>query len=115
MRRGPAVSRRSAPTLEEALDLVEAAARDAAREERPGTVDLRFRSFGPSERVVARVELAGPQRLAPRVRAGIDVRGDGSMTAHTGRARREPVAERDDESALAALRRLLLEEEGGAR
>ena len=111
VRQGPAVHRSSAPTLTAALDLVEAAARDAARE-RPGSVDLRFRRFDPGERVVARVEVAGPQRLSPSVRAGIDVHGDGSMVAHVGRARRAPVPEGDRESPLEALRRTLLSEAG---
>jgi len=111
VRHGPAVRRSSAPTLEAALDLVEEAARDAARE-RAGSVDLRFRRFEPGERVVARVELAGPQRLAPSVRAGVDVHGDGSMLAHVGRARRAPVPEGDRESALGALRRTLLNLDG---
>lgn len=107
VRRGPAVRRLRADSLDAAIGLLEQAARDAAREERPAPVDLRFRAFAPGEQVVARIELAGPQRLSPAVRAGVDVHGDGSMTAHTGRARRAAIAEREDESALAALRRAL--------
>lgn len=107
VRRGSAVRRTKAASLEAALDALEAAARDAARSERPAPVDLRVRRYEAGDQVVARIELAGPTRFAPAVRAGVDVRGNGAMTAYTGRAARRPVEERDDESALQALRRAL--------
>jgi hypothetical protein len=107
VRRGPAVERRRAASLEAALDELEAAAREVARTERPGSVDLRFRHYEAHERVAARVELAGPGRVSPSVRAGVDVHGDGSMVAHVGRTRRAAVPVGDDETALQALRRIL--------
>jgi tryptophan synthase beta subunit len=107
VRGGGAVRRFAADTLEAALDAVEAAARDAARTERRATVELRVRRYEPGEQVVARIELSGPTRLSPAVRAGVDVRGNGSMVAYLGRARRTPVVEEREESALQALRREL--------
>jgi hypothetical protein len=92
------------PDLEAALAAVErigaelsdgAAARPAG-----GTL---VRRIEPVQQVIGRIELAGPDRL----RAGIDVRGDGSSEAFTGRLRRSLVEQRRDESAYDALRRAL--------
>ena len=107
VRRGPVVERSRAPTLEAALDALEAAARDAARSERPAPVELRVRRYDPGDQVVARIEIAGPTRLAPSVRAGVDVRGDSAMTAWMGGMTKQPVDEAGDETAIQALRRAL--------
>jgi hypothetical protein len=90
--------------LEAALDGLERIARElaAAAGARPAGGIL-IRKIEPVQQVVARIELAGPNRL----RAGIDVRGDGSSEAFTGRLRRTLVEPHGRESACEALRRAL--------
>jgi hypothetical protein len=61
------------------------------------------RRLDPVQIVVARLELVGPDG----VRAGVDVRGDGSTEAFTGRFRRRVLEQRRGESAYDALRREL--------
>jgi hypothetical protein len=59
------------------------------------------RRLEPVQVVAGRVELFGPGGL----RAGVDVRGDGSSEAFTGRLKRRVVEPRSGESAYDALRR----------
>ncbi|MGI8749293.1 MAG: hypothetical protein ACR2J6_01880 [Thermoleophilaceae bacterium] len=62
-----------------------------------------MRRFDPVQQVVARLELSGPKGL----RADLDVRGDGSAEAFTGRLRRTLVHQRPGESPYQALSRAL--------
>jgi hypothetical protein len=107
VRVGPKVTRSTFAAVTEALDELEARARELARTAPDEVVDAKFKRFEPVDQVVARLELAGPERFVPSMRAGVDVRGDGSMEAYRGRVRREVIAERGSESPLSALRRTL--------
>ncbi|MGZ4202862.1 MAG: hypothetical protein ACXVRH_12465 [Thermoleophilaceae bacterium] len=99
------VERLKSDSLAAAVDLVEARARELADGAESRTVGGKLlRRFEPIQQVTARLELAGPRRL----RAGVDVRGDGSVESYTGRVRRELIEQRDGEDAYEALRRTLL-------
>jgi hypothetical protein len=99
VRRGPKVEHSKHSTLDDAFVVVEADARTAPRR---GSVEFLSRHYEPGDRVAVRIELKGP-----RLRAGVDVRGDGDMVAWTGRLRRAMIEPEPGESALAALRRTL--------
>jgi hypothetical protein len=104
IRQGPKVTRERYTELEEAMGALEEHGRELERgaDARPvgGSV---IRRIEPVQQVVARLELRGPGRL----RAGVDVRGDGSSEAYTGRVRRRLVEQRPGEDAYGALRREL--------
>ena len=107
VRVGPRVERATHDSLQDALRALEDRAQalsDAG--ERPA-LDVRYRTYAPAQQVAARLELAGPQRLMPSVRAGLDVRGDGSSEAYLGRVRRQLVEPRRRETPVQALRREL--------
>ncbi len=101
VRVGPKVERSSHPTLDAALEALDerlAAERPARR-----PVRLLAREIAPVRQVAARGEIAGPGGA----RGGIDLRGDGSREAWTGRWRRTVVTPGDGEDAVAALGRAL--------
>jgi hypothetical protein len=103
VREGPRVERERFGDLPAALDAVEARGRELARsaDRKPVSSPL-GRTYEPVQVVAARIELKGP-----RMRAGVDVRGDGSAEAFTGRVRRSLVVQRGGESPYDALRREL--------
>jgi hypothetical protein len=101
VRSGPRVERRRFDDLEAALADLEAHGRALADQANARGIDLRVRQFEPVAQVIARLELSGPRHL----RAGLDVRGDGSVEAFTGVLRREVIEQRRGESAYQALAR----------
>jgi hypothetical protein len=106
-RAGPKVSRSSFDDVERALEELESRGRELADAAPGESVNVKYKRFEPDQRVVARLELAGPERFVPSVRAGVDVRGDGSVEAFRGRVRPEVISENRGESPYAALRRVL--------
>ena len=82
--------------IEERLRALGGAARREAR-------SVFGREFEPVQQVAARAEVRGPRRL----RAGVDLRGDGSAEAWTGRVFRRLVEPQPGEDAYAALRRVI--------
>jgi hypothetical protein len=107
VRDGPRVERSVHSTLAEALDTLELRVSELEATVRRETVDLHVKRFDPIDQVAARAEIAGPRRLRPAVRAGVDIRGDGSAEAYIGGATREPVEQRERETPVQALRRAL--------
>ena len=107
IRVGPRVTRERVPSLDDALDLLELRLTTLGPQARRAPQRALAREYEPGEQVSARGEVSGPGRLNPRVRAGADVRGDGSIEAYRGKVRREPLELERGESPFDALRRVL--------
>ncbi len=107
VRVGPKVTRKRVPTLDDAIDLLELELRALGPKARRAPTRAFSRELAPVAQVSARGELSGPRRLRPSVRAGADVRGDGSIEAYRGKIQREVIDQRRGESAFDALRRAL--------
>jgi hypothetical protein len=105
---GGRVERRTFAELADALDELETECRAIATSSRRSEVTVAKRTYEPIVQVQARCELRGPQGVS----GGIDVRGDGSVEAFTGRVRRRLVQQRKREDAYAALRRELSDSVG---
>jgi hypothetical protein len=103
VRRRGATERERFASLGEALEALEARLDALSRPERRRTERGLGREYEPVQQVAARGEVAGPGRL----RAGVDLRGDGSAEAFTGRWRRQLIERRSGETAYDALRRAL--------
>jgi hypothetical protein len=100
---GGRVEKRTFESAEAALDALEEACRAIASTSRRESVKVAKRTYDPIVQVQARAELRGPRGAT----GGVDVRGDGSTEAYTGRFRRRLVEQGKRETAYAALRRAL--------
>jgi hypothetical protein len=104
------VVKHASESLEEALAWVEREATAmAGGEARRAPVRRGKRSYEPIEQVGARIEVRGPQRFFASIQGGVDVRGDGSVEAWTGAAKRQVVGQEGSETPFEALRRTLLQ------
>lgn len=103
IRHGAKVTRERYTDLADALTAIEDRGAElegsAHAKPRGGTL---IRKLEPVQQVVARLELSGKG-----LRGGVDVRGDGSSEAFTGRMRRRLIEQRRQETAYEALRRTL--------
>ena len=100
---GPRVERHRFATADEAFAALEEQCRAIANTARRAPVTVAKRTYEPGAQVQARAELRGPRGAS----GGVDVRGDGSAEAYTGRIRKRLVEQEQGESAYAALRRAL--------
>jgi hypothetical protein len=106
VRAGSKVQRARHPDLDVALADAQQRGRELEESADGRTVKNPLgRDYAPVQQVIGRIELSGPGRL----RAGVDVRGDGSLECWTGRYRRQVVERDRGESAYDALRRKLTE------
>jgi hypothetical protein len=103
VRRRGATERERFASLAEALDALQARLDALGPGERRGPERGLAREYEAVQQVAVRGEVAGSRG----VRGGVDVRGDGSCEAYTGRWRRRLIQPRPGESAYAALRRAL--------
>ena|SRR5689334_22397991 len=102
VRRTGATERERFESLADALAALRSRLDELAPDARRGPQRALTREIAPVQQVALRGEVAGPG-----VRGGVDVRGDGSAEAFTGRWRRELVERRGGESAYEALARAL--------
>ena len=108
VRDGPRVTRERHRTLEDALSALGARADALSAASTRDEVQFFNRRIEPARQVAARLEIAGRSGWrGPGVSGGVDLRGDGTAEAFTGRVRRTIVEQRRGESAAAALRRAL--------
>jgi hypothetical protein len=107
IRVGPRVTRERVPTLADAVDVLELRLTALGPQARRPAQRALAREYEPIAQVAARGEIAGPRRINPTVRAGADVRGDGSIEVYRGKLRRQLVELERGEGAFGALRRVL--------
>jgi hypothetical protein len=110
VRVGPEVERARFDELDPALESLERRVEELARTSRREDVQFFRRTIEAARQVAARAELSGPGRILPAVRGGVDVRGDGTTEAFTGRSPRRLVEPEAGETPMAALRRTLTED-----
>jgi hypothetical protein len=112
VRDGPRVGHKRFETLGETMDAMERELDELApttrrRAGRFPIGQVPGRRFEAARQVAIRAEIAGPGSWGSATRGGVDMRGDGSTEAYTGRLRRKLVELRPGETPYDGLRRVL--------
>lgn len=115
VRNGPRFERARFETLPAALEALEERVDELAPQARRQAMDVLRRRYDPVRQVAVRAEVAGPSRLRPSARGGVDLRGDASAEAYTGRWRRTLIELRPGETPYEALARALEAAAAGSR
>jgi hypothetical protein len=107
VRNGSEVQRLRFAGLTPAIDAMERQLGELEPDVRRNAIGVFKRQFDAARQVVVRAEIAGPGGLRSSVHGGVDLRGDGSAEAYTGRYRRSLVPLEGQESPFDGLRRAL--------
>jgi hypothetical protein len=112
VRDGPRVAHKRFQTLGETVQAMEREMDELApsirrRADRSAIGQIASRRFDAARQVAVRAEIAGPGGWLSAPRGGVDMRGDGSTEAYTGRLRRKLIEQRPGETSYDGLRRAL--------
>jgi hypothetical protein len=107
IRNGPRVEHIHFGTLGETLEALELRIEELAPGARRHALQIARRRYEPARQVAVRAEVTGPGGMLARVRGGVDLRGDGSAEAYTGRFKRSLVQLRAGETPYQGLHRML--------
>jgi hypothetical protein len=107
VRDGPRVGHKRFETPGEAIDAMERELDELAPTARRRAIQVPGKRFEATRQVAVRAEIAGPGGWLSGPRGGVDMRGDGSTEAYTGRLRRKLVELQPGETPYDGLRRAL--------
>jgi hypothetical protein len=105
VRDGPRVGHKRFETPGEAIDAMERELDELAPTARRRAIQVPGKRFEATRQVAVRAEIAGPGGWLSGPRGGVDMRGDGSTEAYTGRLRRRLVELQPGETPYDGLRR----------
>ncbi len=107
VRDGPRVGHKRFESLAETVRAMERELDELIPTAKRRTIQLAGKRFDAARQVAVRAEVAGPGGWGNRPRGGVDMRGDGSLEAYTGRLRRRLVELEAGETPYEGLRRAL--------
>jgi hypothetical protein len=109
VRDGPRVGHKRFESLPETVDAMERELDELIPTAKRRAVQVPGKRFDAARQVAVRAEVAGPGGWLGAARGGVDMRGDGSIEAYTGRLRRRLVELQAGETPYDGLRRALRE------